>query len=96
MEGVAEVVGQLLGGGDGVRVGLDLDGAVVAGCLDEFADLPAGLVVDPATAGQRREDDGQMGVDSVALACSALTCAGADTVTNPYGHVSSWFRYHWS
>jgi hypothetical protein len=34
----AEVAGQRIGGGDGVRAGLDLDGAVTAGCFDEFAD----------------------------------------------------------
>jgi hypothetical protein len=35
---LAEVVGEGLGGGDGLGAGLDLDGAVAAGCLDEFAD----------------------------------------------------------
>jgi hypothetical protein len=47
-EGYSEVGGQGVGGGDGVRAGLDLDGAVDAGGLDEFADGPAGLVLDPA------------------------------------------------
>jgi hypothetical protein len=37
-EGVAEVVGQGVGGGDGVRAGLDLDGAVTARGLDELPD----------------------------------------------------------
>ena len=42
-EGLPEVVGQGIGGGDGLPSGLDLDGAVAAGCLDEFPDRPAGL-----------------------------------------------------
>ena len=37
-EGLAEVVGDSVGGGDGVRAGLDLDGAVAAGGTDELAD----------------------------------------------------------
>jgi hypothetical protein len=37
-EGVAEVVGNGVGGGDDVLAGLDLDGAAAAGCLDEFPD----------------------------------------------------------
>jgi hypothetical protein len=37
-EGLAEVVGEGVGGGDGMPSGLDPDGAVVAGCLDEFPD----------------------------------------------------------
>jgi hypothetical protein len=47
-EGLAQVAGEGVGGGDGVRPGLDLDGAVAAGGLDEFADGPAGLVLDPS------------------------------------------------
>ena len=35
-EGLAEVVGEGVGGGDGLSSGLDLDGAVAAGGLDEF------------------------------------------------------------
>ena len=50
--------GQGVGGGDGVLAGLDCDGAVAAGGLDEFADGPAGLVLDPAADGQCCEDDG--------------------------------------
>ncbi len=38
IDGLAQVVGDGVGGGDGVRSGLDLDGAVAAGCLDESAD----------------------------------------------------------
>jgi hypothetical protein len=33
--------------GDGVRVGLDLGGAVAAGCLHKLPCGPAGLVFDP-------------------------------------------------
>jgi hypothetical protein len=36
IEGLAEVVGQGVGGGDGLPSGLDLDGPVAAGGLDEF------------------------------------------------------------
>jgi Bacterial regulatory proteins, tetR family len=36
VEGLAQVVGERVGGGDGLPSGLDLDGAVAAGCLDEF------------------------------------------------------------
>jgi hypothetical protein len=38
VEGLAEVVGERVGGGDGLPSGLDLYGAVGAGGLDEFAD----------------------------------------------------------
>jgi len=65
MEGLAQVVGEGVGGGDGVRPGLDLDGAVAAGGLDEFADGPAGLVLDPAADRQGGEDDGQVCFDRV-------------------------------
>ena len=37
-EGLAEVVGEGVGGGDDVLAGLDLDGAVAAGGFDEFPD----------------------------------------------------------
>jgi hypothetical protein len=57
-EGLAEVVGEGGGGGDGVRAGLNFDGAVAAGGLDEFADGPAGLVLDPAADRQGSEHDG--------------------------------------
>ena len=66
VEGYSEVGGQGGGGGDGVLAGLDLDCAVAAGCLDELADGPAGLVLDPAADRQCREDDGQVGLDRVA------------------------------
>jgi hypothetical protein len=45
VDGLAEVVGERAGGGDGVRACLDLDGAVAACGLDEVADGPAGLVL---------------------------------------------------
>ncbi len=51
VEGLAEVVGQGLGGGDGLGSGLDLDGAVAAGGFHEFADGPASLVLDEAADG---------------------------------------------
>jgi hypothetical protein len=38
VEGLAEIVGERVVGGDGLPPGLDLDGAAVAGCLDEFSD----------------------------------------------------------
>ena len=60
VEGCPEVGWQGIGGGDGVRPGLDLDGAVAAGGLDESADGPAGLVLDPAADRQRGEHDGQV------------------------------------
>lgn len=48
VEGFAEVVGQRVGGSNGVRTGLDLNGAVAAGGADELPDRPSGLVLDPA------------------------------------------------
>ena len=36
VEDVAEVIGQGVGGGDGVVAGLDLDGLVTAGGADEL------------------------------------------------------------
>jgi hypothetical protein len=50
VEGLVEVVGQSVGGGDGVPVGLDLDGA--AGGADELPDRPTGPVFGRAVAGQ--------------------------------------------
>jgi hypothetical protein len=64
-EGLAQVVGERVGGGDGVRPGLDLDGAVAAGGLDELSDRPAGPVLDRAADRERREDDGQVRFDRV-------------------------------
>jgi len=37
LEGSADVVGEGVGGGDGLSSGLDLDGAVAAGGLDKFS-----------------------------------------------------------
>ena len=48
--------------------GLDLNGAVATGGLDEFPDRPAGLCLDPAADGKGGEDDGQVGLDGVARA----------------------------
>jgi hypothetical protein len=69
VEGLVEVVGQGVRGGDGVLASLDLDSAVTAGGGDELPDGPAGLVLDPAADGEGGEDDGQA---SPATACSAL------------------------
>jgi hypothetical protein len=60
IEGLAEVVGQWVRCGDGVLAGLDLDGAVAAGGLDELANGPARLVLDPAADCQSGEHDGQV------------------------------------
>ena len=57
-----------VGSGDGLPTGLDLDGAVAAGGLDEFPDNPAGSRFDPPGDGEGGEDDGQVGLDGVALA----------------------------
>ena len=57
VEGYSEVGGQGVGGGDGVLADLDLDCAVAAGCLDDLADGPAGLVLDPAADRQRSGAD---------------------------------------
>jgi hypothetical protein len=64
VECLAEVVGDGVGGGDGVRPGLDLDDAVAAGSLDESADRPAGLVLDPAADSEGGEDDGEVGLEA--------------------------------
>jgi hypothetical protein len=67
-EGLAQVVGEGSGGGDGLPSGLKLDGAVLAGCRGEFADEPACLRLDPAADGKDGEDDGEVGIDGVPLA----------------------------
>jgi hypothetical protein len=61
VEGLAEVVGEGAVSGDGLPSGLDLDGAVSAGCLDEFSDRPACRCLDPAADGEGCEDDGEVG-----------------------------------
>lgn len=38
VEGLAEIAGKWVGGGDDVWSGLDLDDAIPTGGLDEFAD----------------------------------------------------------
>jgi hypothetical protein len=74
VEGLAQVVGKRVGGGDEVLPGLDLDSPVAAGGPDEFADGPAGGVLDPAADGQGGEDDGEVGFDGVALAVVDRLC----------------------
>ena len=67
IDGLADVV-DWVGGGDGVRASLDLDGAVAAGGLDELADGPAGPPLDLPADRQGCEDDRQVRFDRVALA----------------------------
>lgn len=51
VDGLAEVVGDGVGGGDCVRACLDLDGPVTAGCLDELAmDQPVWCSIRRLTA----------------------------------------------
>ena len=64
-EWLTEVAGERVGGGDDVRPGLDLHGAVAAGGPYELADGPAGVAFDPAADRERGEDDGQVGFDRV-------------------------------
>jgi hypothetical protein len=64
-DGLAEVAGEGISGDNSVWAGLDLDGAVAAGGLDELADGPAGLVLDPPADRERREHDGQVRFDRV-------------------------------
>jgi len=51
-EGLMQVAGQGVGGGDCVVTGLDLDSAVAAGGADELADGPAGLLFGPPADGR--------------------------------------------
>ena len=75
VEGLAQVGWERVFGDEGVLAGLDLDGAVVTGGPDEFPDRPAGPGLDPAADGQRREHDGQVGLDGVRLAVmTGLAC----------------------
>ncbi len=60
---MAEVVGQGIGGGDGVVASLDLDGLVTAAGGTNFPDGPSGPRFDPAADGQGGEDDGQVGFE---------------------------------
>ena len=68
VEGVAEVIGQRVGCGDGVVAGLDLDGPAAAGGADEFPDRPARLRFDPAADREGGEHDGQVGFELKQLA----------------------------
>jgi hypothetical protein len=68
VEGLAEVIGKGVGGGDGLSPGPDLDLAVAAGGLDEFPDRPACLCLDPPADGEGCEHDREVGLDGVALA----------------------------
>jgi len=68
LEGLPEVAGEGIGGGDGLPSGLDLNGAVSAGCLDELPDRPAGLRLDPAADGEGGAHDREAGLDGVAPA----------------------------
>jgi hypothetical protein len=64
-DGFERLTGGRRGGvsdGDGLLSGLELDGAVLAGCLGEFADGPAGLRLDPAADGKGGEDDAEVGL----------------------------------
>jgi hypothetical protein len=78
IEGLAEVVGQWVRCGDGVLAGLDLDGAVAAGGLDELANGPARLVLDPAADCQSGEHDGQVCFDRVSGAVVDGLCRRSD------------------
>ena len=93
VEGLAEVVGEGVGGGDGVLAGLDLDGAVAAGGPDELPDGPAGLVLDPAADGQGGEHDGQVGFDRVALVRgrSGRACRSLLDIRNDFSIWNSWW-----
>jgi transposase len=56
-DGVGEVFGRWLGGGDGVVAGADGDGSVAACGADEFLDAPAGGLLDPVRHRQCCEHD---------------------------------------
>jgi hypothetical protein len=51
-----------------VLAGADLDGSAAAGGADECLDGPAGSGLDKPGDGEGGEDDGQVGVDGLALA----------------------------
>ena len=63
VEGLIEVGGQGIDGGDGAVAGSDFGGAVAAGGTDEFPDRPARLVPDPAADRQGGEDDGGASIE---------------------------------
>lgn len=64
---MAQVGWQRVRGGESVVAGADLDGAVAAGGAGELLDRPAGAVLDEPGDGQGGQDDGQVGLDGVAL-----------------------------
>jgi hypothetical protein len=86
-DGVAEFVGERVGGDDDVLSGLDLDRSVPAGGLDELADGPAGLMFDPAADCQCCEDDREVGFDGVPLA--VVDGLGLQVA---FGHPERFFR----
>ena len=55
-------------GGKDVLADADLHGAVAAAGAEELPDRPVGAAFDEARDGQSCEDDGQVGLDGVALA----------------------------
>lgn len=48
-QGISQIGEDRVSGSDGLVGGSDGDGAVATGCLDEFPDAPAGLVLNPVT-----------------------------------------------
>jgi hypothetical protein len=61
---------------EGLPTGLDLDGAVTAGYLNEFPDRPTGPRFDPPADGECAEDDGEIGLDGAAFAVlTGLACS---------------------
>jgi hypothetical protein len=62
-----DVVGQGVGGGDGLVSGLDLDGVVAAQPGDELLDRPVGELLEPAGDGEGGEHDSEVGLDRVAF-----------------------------
>jgi len=79
VEGLAEVVGDGVGGGDDVLAGLDLDLAVAAGGLDELPDRPAGLRLGPPAESERGEHDRQVGL-RWSHACSGKSAGPAGPI----------------
>ena len=86
-EDFVKFAGQWVSGGEGVVSGLDLDGAVAAGGLDEFLNGPAGGLLDPAADGQGGEHDGQVSVDGLAFAV-----AGRPGLQVVLGHAEAFLR----
>jgi len=66
-KGGADVVGRRVGGGDDLVAGLDFDGVVAAQAGDELLDRPVGAPLEPAGDGEGGEDDGEVGLDRVAV-----------------------------